>query len=81
VDPERAMKENIFLSFIIRTFLQICTMIKVRAMRWDRYVALVEEMKNENKILLVGKPEGRPRHELKDNTKVDLKEIWCVGVD
>ena len=36
--------------------------------------------------VLVAKPEGkipfgRPRHRLEDNTKTDLQEVGCGGVD
>jgi len=36
--------------------------------------------------VLVGKPEGkrplgRPRHRWEDNTKMDLKEVGCGGMD
>jgi hypothetical protein len=36
--------------------------------------------------ILVGKPEGKrpfgkPRHKWKDNTKIDLQELECGGID
>jgi hypothetical protein len=49
------------------------------------HVVYMEEMRNSYKIL-VRKPEGkrppgRCRHRLKDNTKMDFKEVGCKGVD
>jgi len=29
----------------------------------------------------VGKPEGRPRRRLEDNSKMDLQEVGCGGMD
>ena len=48
----------------------------------------VERM-GENRVVyrvLVGKPEGkrplgRPRRRWEDNTKTDLQEVGCVGID
>jgi hypothetical protein len=54
-------------------------------MRWAGHVALTADMRNEYKILIV-KPEGkrqlgRPRHIWKGNSKMDVTEIVCVGLD
>jgi hypothetical protein len=60
-------------------------MIKTRRMRFDVYVARIEEKMNAYKIL-VGKPEGkrplgRPRSRWVDNIKIDLRETGWDGVD
>jgi hypothetical protein len=43
------------------------------------------EKRNAYRVL-VGKPEGkgplgRPRHGWMDSIKMDLREIWCYGMD
>jgi len=62
----------------------IITVIKLR-MRWVGHVALMGLMRNTYTIL-VRKPEGRrllkrPRHELEENIRVNLKETWWEGVE
>jgi hypothetical protein len=52
--------------------------MKSRSMRWAGHEARMGEMRNVHKILLI-KSEGkrplrRPRHRLKDNTGMDLRE-------
>jgi len=59
--------------------------IKSRRMRWAVRVALMRERRGGYRVL-VGKPEGkrplgRPRHRWEDNTKMDLKEVGCGGMD
>jgi hypothetical protein len=54
-------------------------------MRWAGNVACVIEMINSYNIF-IGKPEGkrplrRPRHRLKDNIRIDLREIEWEGAD
>jgi hypothetical protein len=54
-------------------------------MRWERYVALMREMRNAYKVL-VGKPEGkrqlgRPRRRWENQIRMDLKEVGLEGVD
>jgi len=53
-------------------------------MRWAGHVAHLGEGKVVYRVL-VGKPEGkiplgRPRHRLKDNSKMDLQEVGCGGM-
>jgi len=53
-------------------------------MRWAGHVARVGERRGVYGVL-VGKPEGkrplgRPRRRWKDNSKMDLQEIGCVGM-
>jgi hypothetical protein len=62
----------------------IFRVIKSRRMRWAKHVARMEEMRNACSIL-VGKSEGkkllrRPRHGWED-TKTDIREVGCEGVD
>jgi hypothetical protein len=52
--------------------------IKSRAARWERHVALVVETRNAYRIL-VGKPEGKrppgkPRHRWEDGIRMTLRE-------
>jgi hypothetical protein len=59
--------------------------IKSRRMRWAGHVALMGEGRGVYRVL-VGKPErkrplGRPWHRWEDNTKMDLKEVGCGGMD
>jgi hypothetical protein len=54
-------------------------------MRWAGHAAVMEEMKNWNKIL-VGKLEGtkqlgRTRRRWADNIKFDLRQIMCDDED
>jgi hypothetical protein len=60
-------------------------MIKSRRMRCTKHVAHMGEERDACKVL-VGKPEGKkllgiPRHRWVDNTKMDLKNIGCGGMD
>jgi hypothetical protein len=60
-------------------------MIKSRRMRWAGHVTQMGAKRNAYR-LLVGKPEGkrplqRPRHRLKDDIKVNLRDIGWVGMD
>jgi hypothetical protein len=53
--------------------------------KWLVNAAHVGDIRNAYQVL-VGKPEGRklfgrPRRTLEDNIKMDIKEIWCDGVD
>jgi hypothetical protein len=63
----------------------IIIMIKSRRMRWAGHVARMGEKRNAYRIL-VGKPEGkrplgRPRRRWAYNSKMDLREIGCGGMD
>ena len=63
----------------------IVRVIKSRRMRWARHVARMGDRRGIHRIL-VGKPEGkrppgRPRRRLKNNSKMDLQEVGCGGVD
>jgi hypothetical protein len=54
-------------------------------MGWESHVALMEEIRNESKIL-VGKPEGRrpcrrPRCRWEDSNRMDLREVQWEVVD
>jgi hypothetical protein len=54
-------------------------------MRLTEHAACIGEMRNACKIL-VEKPEGkrplgRPRRRWEDNIRMDLREMWCEGVD
>ena len=42
-------------------------------MRWARHVAWIGEKRGAYGVI-VGKPEGRPRHRWEDNIRMDLKE-------
>jgi len=60
-------------------------MIKSRRMRWAGHIARVEARRGIYRVL-VGKPKGkrplwRPRHKWEDNTKIDLQEVGCRGMD
>jgi hypothetical protein len=55
-------------------------MIKSRRMRWEGHVAIMGTRRNAYRIL-VGKPEGRPRHRWVDNIKIDILEIGWGGID
>jgi len=59
--------------------------IKSRRMRWAGHVAHKGEGRGMYRVL-VRKPEGkrpmgRPRHRWEDNTKMDLQEVGCGGMD
>jgi hypothetical protein len=63
----------------------IIRMIKLMRMRWAGHVARMGETRNANRIS-VGKadgkrPLGRARRRWVDNTKIDLREIGCDGMD
>jgi hypothetical protein len=63
----------------------IVRVIKVRRIRWAGHVASMGEVRGAYNILF-GRPEGRrpvgrPRRRWEDNIKMDLREIWFVGVD
>jgi len=63
----------------------IARVIKSRRMRGAGHVARMGEGKNVYRIL-VGKPKGkrplgRPRRRWEDNSKMDLQEVGCGGVD
>jgi hypothetical protein len=55
-------------------------MIKSRTMRLVEHVEFMGVTSNASRVL-VGKPEGRPRHRPEDNIKMDLGEIVWSGVD
>ena len=60
-------------------------MIKPRIMRWAGHVARLGERRVVYRVL-VGKPEGkrllgRPRCRWEDNSKMDLQEVGCGGMD
>jgi hypothetical protein len=59
--------------------------IKLRKMRWEGHVARKGESRSVYRVL-VGKsegkrPSGRPRSRWEDNTKMDLQEVRCEGVE
>ena len=67
--------------------LMICTTqpniiraIKLRRMRWARYVGRTGDKTGGKRVLVVrpeGKrPFGRPRRRLESNIKMDLKDGW-----
>ena len=63
----------------------ILRVIKSRRMRWAGHVARMGEGRGVYRVL-VGKPEekrplGRPRRRWEDNTKMDLQEVGCGGMD
>jgi hypothetical protein len=63
----------------------IIRMIKSRRMRWPWHVALMGGKRTAYRIS-VGKPEwkillGRARYRWVDNIKMNLREIWWVGMD
>ena len=54
-------------------------------MRWAGHVVCMGREEAYSRFLL-GKPEnkrplGRPRHRWEDNTKMDLQEVECGGMD
>jgi hypothetical protein len=63
----------------------IVRVIKSRRMRFAGHVARMGERKGVYRVL-VGTPDGkrplgRPRHRWEDNTKIDLQEVGCGGMD
>jgi hypothetical protein len=59
--------------------------MRSRRMRWAEHTARMRELRNALSTC-VGKPErkrpfGRPRHERKDNIKMDIKVIKWDGED
>jgi len=63
----------------------VVRVIRSRRMGWHGHVARVGKSRGLYRIL-VGKPEGkralgRPRSRWEDNTKIDLKEVTCGGMD
>jgi len=58
----------------------IIWVIKSRRMRWSEHIARMGERRGVYRIL-VGKPEGKPRHRWKDNIEMDLQEVGCGGMD
>ena len=59
--------------------------IKSRRMRWAGHVARMGEGRGVYRVL-VGKPErkiplGRPWRRWEDNSKMDLQEVECGGMD
>jgi hypothetical protein len=64
--------------------LNVISAVKSRRMKWAVHVAHMGEVRNVYKIL-VAKPEGkrlfgRIRHRLKDNIRMDLREIGWEGM-
>jgi hypothetical protein len=63
----------------------IVRVIKARKMRWAGHVARMEEERGVYRVL-VGKPEGkrplgRPRRRWEDNSRMDLQDVDCGGMD
>jgi len=63
----------------------IVWVIKSKIMRWAGHVARMGERRGVYRVL-VGKPEGkrplgRPRRRWEDNSKMDLQEVGCGGMD
>jgi hypothetical protein len=63
----------------------IVQVIKSRRMSWAQHVAQMGEEKGVYRVL-VGKPEGkrpleRPRCRWEDNSRMDLQEVVCGGMD
>ena len=63
----------------------IIKVIKTRRIRWAWHVVLIGEGRGLCRSL-VGKPEGkrtpgRTRRRWEDNTKMDLQEMGCAGMD
>jgi len=59
--------------------------IKLRRIRWAGHVAHMGERRGIYRVL-VRTPEGRtpfwrPRHRWEYNSKVDLQEVGCGGID
>jgi hypothetical protein len=57
----------------------IMRVVKSKRMRWEGNVARMGEGSGVNRVLVgrreVQKPLGRPRRRLKDNIKMDLREV------
>ena len=63
----------------------IVRVIKSRRMRWAGHVARMGGRRAVYRVL-VGKPEGerplgRPRRRWEDDSKMDLQEVGCGGMD
>jgi hypothetical protein len=63
----------------------IIRVIKLRRMRWVRYVTYMGDRKGAYRVL-VGKPEGkrqlgRPRCRWENNIKMNFQEVGCGGMD
>jgi hypothetical protein len=63
----------------------IVRVIKSERMRWAGHVARMGDRRGVHRVL-VGKPErkrplGRPRRRWKNNTKMDLQDMGCRGMD
>jgi hypothetical protein len=63
----------------------IVRVIKLRRMRWAKYIARLREGRGLYSVL-VGKPEGKrplgkPRRGWEDNIKMDLQEVECGVMD
>ena len=63
----------------------IVRVIKSKIMGWAGHVERMGERRGVYRVL-VGKPEGkraltRPRRRWEDNTKMDLQEVGCGGVE
>ena len=66
-------------NFMVYTVHLICSVIKLRRLRWAGHEAKMEESRSDFKIL-TGKPTGktplgRPRSGWEDNIRIDLEEI------
>jgi hypothetical protein len=57
-----------------------CWSEQIKEIGQAEHVARMEEMRIPYKIL-VGKPVGRSRLRWKDNTRTDIREPGCEGVD
>jgi hypothetical protein len=65
--------------------LNIIRVIKLKRVGWAGYIARMWESRIVHRIL-VGKPEvkrplGRPRRRWEENSKMDLQEVGCEGVN
>jgi hypothetical protein len=60
-------------------------MIKSRIMRWAGHVACMGESRGAYRVLVSkseGKrPLGKPKRRWEDNTKMNLQEVGCGGMD
>jgi hypothetical protein len=63
----------------------IVWVIKLRRVKWAGYVVHMVEERGMYRVFvgkLEGKrPLGRPRHRWEDNTRMDLQEVGCGGMD
>jgi hypothetical protein len=55
--------------------------IKLRRTRWAGHVARMGEGRNVYRVLVGGRPLGRPRHRWEDGIRMDLREIGWGGVE